>query len=128
MTLRIQRPNITRRLVPLMDILFLLLSFFIILPHGTRAAREQAAKPPDWSSSRIDKVIEMTLGANGLIAIGSNAFSIEELGRRALVRPGEKAMVLVRVSFDASHRDFKALRQLLDARHVVYVILQEQRR
>ena len=126
----IERPRIGRRLIPLLDVLFLLLAFFIVMPHGMRSVQQRLATPPDWQAEEIERLIEMRVDDQGLVRIGRNAYTLAELSRSETVLPRahEKAMVLLKIAWDAKIRDARALRRLLDERQVVYVVLQEGRK
>lgn len=123
----IPQPQIAKRLVPLLDVLFLLLAFFIIMPHGMRSVQQQLAPPPDWTKQEIQRLVEVSLDADGLVKLGGNPYTIAEIEENParLGQPDEKVMVLLRVSFSARLRDYRKLVDVLEDRRLVYVVLQE---
>lgn len=50
----IESPSISRRLLPLLDIVFILLAFFIILPQGVIQKKETNLREKDFASSQKD--------------------------------------------------------------------------
>lgn len=125
----IPRPRIGRRLIPLLDVLFLLLAFFIVMPHGVRSVQRDLAAPPDWNAQEIERLIDLRQRADGQVELGPNVYTIDELADLAeLPGPDAKALVVLRVDWSTRLRDARRLRALLDGRKLVYVVLQERRR
>lgn len=122
--MNLAQPKIGARLVPLLDILFLLLAFFIIMPHGMRSVQDQLAPPPDWTQKEIDRLVQLKLTEDGDVKWDANRYDLEELKGR-LSRLGPKVLVLLRQAYHAKLKDSKQLQALLEERKVVYVILQE---
>lgn len=123
----IQRPRIAKRLVPLLDVLFLLLAFFIVMPHGMRSVQRKLAPPPDWQAKEIEELVELRQDADGRVRFGDNFYTLDEFPDvQGLPGPESKSMVLVRVAWSTRWRDAKKLRAQLDERKLVYVVLQEK--
>ena len=125
--MKIPQPKIGVRLVPLLDILFLLLAFFIIMPHGMSSVRKQLAPPPDWNKREIDRLVSLKLTESGDVLYERNRYTLEEIDDSRILRLGPKDLVLLRQAWGARVKHVRRLHQILDAQKLVYVVLQEQR-
>lgn len=124
---QVVRPQITRRLVPLLDILFLLLAFFIIMPHGLRSVQQQLAAPPDWNKREVDRLVTLRLDEEGQVTLEGNRYRLAELAER-LAELGPRDMVFLRRAWGAKVAHADELQRLLERKKTVYVVHQEQPR
>ena len=108
--------NIVLNLTPLIDIVFLLLVFFMLTAHFVED-EVISIDLPDATSSQVidtDEFVDIVIGANGVLLVEGQTADIahiEEMIARALAVPGKR---LVRLRGDTESRFGLAVR-IIDA-------------
>ena len=80
-------------ILPLIDIVFLLLVFFIYAMLSMAVHRGVPVRLPDSSTSRIEKesLLSITIRESGEVLLDKDRIPIEDLGRSLKLRAGQEA-------------------------------------
>lgn len=105
--------SIAFQLAPMLDVVFLLLIFFIVTQTFSLTEQDLDVKVPsaekgEKADSRAINEIILNVRKDGTVTINREVFSLDSLGakmRRMAVAGGDKTPVLIRGDADCSYQD-----------------------
>lgn len=127
--MRIQTPVISRGLVPLLDVIFILLIFFLILPHGFEGEGQQFDEM-NAALAQLDAKLQplttLRLDKNSKIIYEGQTFSREQTTELFNSLP-QDTFVVVFAHYDAQEKWIVILKKILKASGLKYVVGTESR-